>query len=241
MSDIIGAFIGADSASDAAETQAAAAREATAAQERMFQQTREDNAPALAARNSAINQLLSLYGLGENTGSPTYGALTKQFTGANLQSDPGYQFTKEQGLAGIQNTAAARGGLYSGATLKALNKFNSGLADSTFNNAWNRDQQSKNQQANFLSNLAGLGSSITSGTQTMGQNMATNIGNNLMGAANVNAAAGMARGNMFANALNSTWANRGTNGLGSIWESMTGGGGNSFGPVLDNAFAKGWD
>jgi hypothetical protein len=207
MSDIVGAIIGADSASDAAETQARATNNATKLQREMWQQTQADNAPALAARNQAINQLQALFGIGGNTGAAGYGSLTKQFTGADLANDPGYQFTRDQGLAGIQNTAAARGGLYSGATLKALNKFNSGLADQTFNTAYNRDQQSKNQQANFLSNLAGLGSSISSGTQAVGQNYAANVGNLLTSNANAQGAAGIARGNIWGNALNSTVAN----------------------------------
>lgn len=207
---LVGDAISSDSAGDAADTQAGAVRESNALQKQMYDQTRQDNMPALDARNSAISQLLSLYGLGQNNGSPTYGALTRQFTGADLANDPGYQFTRDQGLANIQNTAAARGGLYSGATLKALNKFNSGLADSTFTSAFNRDQQSKNQQANFLSNLAGLGSSITSGTQTMGANTAANIGSGLVGIGNAQAAAGVARGNIWGNAFNSAAANNGS-------------------------------
>lgn len=238
MSDIVGAIIGADSASDAAETQARATNNATKLQREIWQQTQVDNADALVARNKSINQLLTLYGLGSNTGAAGYGSLTKQFTGADLASDPGYQFTRDQGMAGIQNTAAARGGLYSGATLKELTKFNSGLADQTFNTAYNRDQQSKNQQANFLSNLAGLGSSIASGTQTAGQNYAANVGNLLTSSANAQGAAGIARGNIWGNAVNSAVANSPLSqySAGNLLSSMFGSNSSSWGNLAGQYF-----
>lgn len=53
-------------------------------------------------------------------------------------NDEGYQFAKKEGMDGIQNSAAARGGLQSGATLKALADYNSGLANQYYGDAWNR-------------------------------------------------------------------------------------------------------
>jgi hypothetical protein len=48
-----------------------------------------------------------------------------------LKSTPGYQFTQQQGETGILNAASAAGGV-GGNTLAALDQFNTGLADSTY-------------------------------------------------------------------------------------------------------------
>lgn len=55
-----------------------------------------------------------------------------------LRDTPGYQFAFEQGQRAIQNSAASRGTLLTGGTLKALERFGTGLADQTYDNAWRR-------------------------------------------------------------------------------------------------------
>ena len=227
MSDIIGAFIGADATEDAADSQAAPSHEANRLQDKWFEQTRADNMPALEGRNAAIAQLMQLYGLApQNTSAGLYGSLTKPFTGADLQNDPGYQFTRSEGMRGIRNDMAARGGLYSGATLKALDKFNTGLADTTFTNAFNRDAATKDRTAGYLGNLAGLTGGIVNNTQAAGGQAATNIGNNLISQGNNQAAAGLARGSLWSNAINKTISNGQQNG----WWGL---GGNSGIPAPD--------
>jgi hypothetical protein len=64
---------------------------------------------------------------------------TYQNQAFNFQQDPGYQFQMQQGLAGVQNSAAAGGGLLSGATLKALQRYGQGLAGTSYQNAFNRN------------------------------------------------------------------------------------------------------
>jgi len=71
---------------------------------------------------------------------------------ANYRSAPSYQFQLQEGLGAINNSAAARGGLMSGATLKALQGYGQNLADQDF------------QQ--HLKNLGGLGAM---GMQAEGQ------------------------------------------------------------------------
>ena len=56
----------------------------------------------------------------------------------SFEQSPGYQFQLQQGLQGIQNSAAAQGGLLSGGTLKALQKYGTGLAAQDYGNAYNR-------------------------------------------------------------------------------------------------------
>jgi hypothetical protein len=57
-----------------------------------------------------------------------------------LQATPGYQFQLEQGLQGINRSAAARGGLLSGANLKAINDYAQGQAATGYQAAWDRAQ-----------------------------------------------------------------------------------------------------
>lgn len=45
-----------------------------------------------------------------------------------FESTPGYQFQMQQGLKGVQNSAAAKGGLLSGAAMKAMNDYAQGQA-----------------------------------------------------------------------------------------------------------------
>ncbi len=55
-----------------------------------------------------------------------------------LRSTPGYQFAFDQGQRAVQTSAAARGTLLTGGTLKALAKFGTGLADQTYDEATKR-------------------------------------------------------------------------------------------------------
>jgi hypothetical protein len=57
---------------------------------------------------------------------------------AELKQDPGYQFRLEQGNQALDRSAAARGGLLSGAQIAASTDFNSGMASQEYQNAWDR-------------------------------------------------------------------------------------------------------
>lgn len=199
---LVGSLFGADATENAADAQAGAVRESNALQDKWMAQNRADNMPALEARNRAIAQMEAMFGQGGNTTSPLYGLLAKRFTGDDLQNDPGYQFTRDEGMRGIQNTAAARGGLYSGSTLKALSRFNTGLADQTFGNAFNRDAAYKDRMISGLGNLGGLTGGITTNSQANQGQAYNNMSQNALGLGNVNAAAGLARGNIWGNAIN---------------------------------------
>jgi hypothetical protein len=61
----------------------------------------------------------------------------------NFQASPDYAWRREQGQQGIQSQAAAGGGLLSGATLKALENYNSNLASQEYGNWFSRDLQNR--------------------------------------------------------------------------------------------------
>lgn len=86
-------------------------------------------------------------------GSGTFTAPTLE----QAQNSPGYQFALQQGEKAIQNSAAARGTLLTGGTLKALENFGVGLGDNTYGEAFNRALQTHQTNVGDLYNLASLG------------------------------------------------------------------------------------
>lgn len=93
------------------------------------------------------------------------GAYTNQLTPENFQQDPSYQFRKQQGMDGIQSSAAAGGGLLSGAVLKSLNRYNSDLASQEYGNAWGRNMAQNQNQFAVDSNLRNQNYGVFSGEQ----------------------------------------------------------------------------
>lgn len=136
-------------------------------------------------------------GGGVDSNAEGYGSLLKDFTGADLASEPGYQFSLQQGQQGIDRVNASRGSLLSGAALKALGRFNTDYAGTKYNEAFNRDAASKTQKFNFLSGTSGTGQNAAAGTGTAGQTMANQVGANTTANANAQGASSIAQGNAW--------------------------------------------
>lgn len=161
---------------------------------------------------------------GEAT-APDAGALMKNFTLADFEEDPGYQFRKGEGEKAIERAARARGTYMSPMTVKELLRYNSGIASDEFGNAYNRDSSNKTRAYNFLAGLSGTGQtanntvgSLVSSNASMGAANASNIGNILMGGAssignaltggaNARGAAAIAGGNAFGSGIASGLSN----------------------------------
>jgi hypothetical protein len=196
----------ADAAQGAAGTQSAAASEATAEARRQYDQTRADQAqihaegaPFRAQGTAAVNKLGELLGL---TGGTESGALTRQFTGADLPNDPGYQFGLRQGEELLRNRAAASGNLYSGATGKALQRYGTDYAATKFNDAFNRDLQARQLRGNQLAGLSGTGQTAVGQLRVPDSSALNQIGQNIIGSGDAQAAAQLARGSSYGNAFN---------------------------------------
>ncbi|KAF1692652.1 hypothetical protein [Pseudoxanthomonas koreensis] len=134
--------------------------QATAEQRRQFDLSRQDQQPWLHAGQNALTQLQAL-----NSGD---------FSSFN--NSPDYQFARDQGLQGLDRSAAARGGLWSGGADADRMQYASGLATQNYGNYYNR-----------LSSLAGLGQTTASGLGTLGQGYANNMGNLAIDGANARA------------------------------------------------------
>jgi len=132
------------------------------------------NATGGTADNSA-NRAQYAAGNGINqtyTKGDDFGSLLKQFTGADLVNDPGYQFSLNEGNKAINNKLAGSGGYFSGAAAKALDKYNQDYAGTKFNEGFNRDQTNKNSIYSMLSGTAGSGQNAANTLASLGQGYA---------------------------------------------------------------------
>lgn len=177
-------------------TQAAAYRDAAEQANNTLSNTYNgivaNETPYTSAGSGAINKVNS--DLQNGTG------FAKSFNLSDFYSDPGYQFTLQQGTNAVNNSAAAKGGLLSGAATKSLASYTSGLANQTFGDAYNRYLQTTNQQYNQLMGVASLGQTATGQVNNAGLNtgmqQAQNTFNAISGAGNAQAAgySGLATG-----------------------------------------------
>jgi hypothetical protein len=188
VAGVAGAAISSSAARDAADKQSAASDRATALQEKMYNQTRDDNA---AYRNAG-------YGALSDMGSQDF---KRDFTAADFQQDPGYDFRMQEGQKALERSAAARGGLQSGGTMKALAQYGQNFASNEYGNAYNRFNQDRDRRFGRLSNISGMGIGANNSNAISGQNYANNAGSNMMGAANAQGAAGIAGANAWSGAL----------------------------------------
>lgn len=148
---------------------------------------------------------------GSNGSSPDYSEFYKS---------PGYQFRLDEGQKAIERSAAARGGLNSGATMKALDRFSQGIASDEFG-----------RYVGGLQSMAGIGQNATNATTQAGQASSNNIIN--------------AYGNM-GNARASSYANTGSainSGINNVLSAylMNSGGGISSPPggIINNYGIRG--
>ena len=178
---VVGSVLSSNAAGDAADTAAQASGAASDAsvgeQRRQFDLSRADYQPFLTAGTGAVNRLAA----GMAPGGEFSGNFTSQDFLAN--QDPGYAFRMSEGMKALDRSAASRGGLLSGATLKGAQTYGQGLASQEYQNAFNRYQTNRANQLNPLQSLAGQGQTTATALGQQGANMASNIGNAYMNSA----------------------------------------------------------
>jgi hypothetical protein len=191
-----GALIGGYATNRAASTQATAAQQGLQAQEDALNRQISLNEPFRQAGIASQNRLMTLLGIGSpatpaggtpsefvtDRNSPDFGKYARDFGVSDFQTDPGYAFRLSEGMKALDRTAAARGGLLSGATLKGAEQYNQGLASQEYQNAFNRYQTNRANQLNPLMGYAtgpGLSatSSDTAATGNFGNAAAAGYGN----------------------------------------------------------------
>lgn len=195
--NLLGGLIGAGASKDAAGMQSDATRYAADLQNNQFETTRKDMAPWREVGQGALYQLRDMTQPG--------GSLMQQYTGADLMSDPGYQFGLDTGRAAVDQSAAGRGVLFSGKTLKDLMQFGTDYGGTKFNEGFARDMQNKQFQQGALSGLSGTGQATSVAGGQLGMQNAQSISDLLTSGAAARAAGTVGA----ANALSSGLSNAG--------------------------------
>jgi|GEM_PF-2832545 len=105
--------------------------------------------------------------------------MNEEFDGGDLSQTPGYQFNLDQGQQAIDRAASARGGYFSGQALRDATQFSQGLAQQTYQDAYNNWLNDRNQRLGAAGAAAGIqqgigstrANSILNQGQTLGQSM----------------------------------------------------------------------
>ena len=140
---IYGANKAAEAQKDAAKKAADAQREALAAQMALAR-------PYVKAGKNALAEYLKL-------------APYQDFGMEQFQADPGYQFRMAEGMKALERSAAARGLLQSGGTLKGAQEYGQNLASAEYQNAFGRYLTQREARLDPYRYLTGMGQAAAAG------------------------------------------------------------------------------
>ncbi|WP_152536737.1 hypothetical protein [Tolumonas lignilytica] len=216
VASIAGGILGMDSAQSAAQTQSDAATAAANATMSMYNQNRQDLSPYRTLGQNSINPLLSAMGYntdssGNITGTNSNNILQQKFSfdGSNLSNNPGYQFNLQQGLNGVNASAAARGLGVSGANIKGAESYAEGLSNQYYNDYYNQakntfdtNYNSAANNVNRLYNLVNMGQNSSAQTAQLGSNAQSTANNYLTSGAAATAAGTVGSTNSLTSAIN---------------------------------------
>jgi hypothetical protein len=172
---LLGAGASMYGASKAASAQQAAAAQSAALQKEMFDKQVALQEPFRQGGITAQNQLMSLLGIGGDTSAAGYGSAAQSFGMDQFNADPGYAFRLSEGQKALERSAAARGGLLSGAAMKGAETFGQNMGSQEYQNAFNRYQTERSARLNPLQSLMGSGqtaaNTLTSAAGSLGQGL----------------------------------------------------------------------
>ncbi len=163
-------LLGANAAGQAASVQARASDRAAQLQQQQYQDTVARQKPFYDVGVNALPELVQA-------------SKYTPFGMDQFKADPGYAFRLSEGQKALDRTAAARGGLLSGSALKAATRYGQDMASQEYTNAFNRYQAERQARLGPLQSLTGMGQTTAQQIGTAGQNMATNVGNDITNSA----------------------------------------------------------
>jgi len=204
---VIAGSMASNASKEAAGAQAGAINQASDVQKQIFNQQMVLQEPFRQSGMSAQNKLMEYLGIGGNDKSADYGKYAKDFSTSDYTQDPGYSFRFNEGLKALNATAAARGGLMSGAALKAASRYGQDYLSNEYMNAFNRYQTNRSNQLNPLQSLANQGMSSANTIGQAGQNYAGNMSNLYQSGGNVAASGIVGSANAWNNALGNAYNN----------------------------------
>ena len=193
----LASLVGAGMTADAAKKAAQGIAESNASSNQLMAQINAQNQARQEPFYQAGLKALPAYSQGVMPG----GNLVRPFSNADFQADPGYGFRLSEGIKTLENSAASRGNLLSGATLKGIQKYGQGLASQEYQNAYNRYTGDQATQRNALASLTGFAPTASSAMQSGDMAYGTNAANLASNTANAMAGAGATRSSSYGNAL----------------------------------------
>ena len=191
----IGSVVSGIGSSKASNAQQQAAQQAYQGEQDFKNTNTQNYSPYMQAGSTAIGQISQNEQNGTGFAAP--------FTMANFMSNPGYQFQLQQGQNAVNSSAAATGGVLNGGTEKALAQYTTGLANTTYGDAYNRYLATSNQSYNQLMGTAQLGESATSTLGAQNGAATTQAGNFLTQKGNAQAAGDIGVSNAINSGLSS--------------------------------------
>ncbi len=187
--DIINGIFGDGGSSAAIKAQTNAANQANATNKAIYDSQRADLQPWRQAGIEALGQL-------DNP------AFQQKFGMADFQADPGYNFRLQEGTKALERSAAARGTMGGGATMKALAGYNQNMASNEYANAYNRFNADNDRNFSRLSQLAGIGQQATGQVINAAGTYGNQTSANQLGLGNAIGSAAIGEGNKNAQLAN---------------------------------------
>ena len=194
-------FIGSQAEGKAERQRLAGIEEAKGFQTRGYEEGKGYYNPFLETGMGANKLLAARLGLGQDTSAPGFGDFTRNFSMADYQADPGYAFRLKEGLKAAEGSAAARGGLLSGATTRGVQRRAQDLASQEYGNAYQRYMGQMQNRYNMLAEQQGVGFRAGGELANLGSAYAANMGNLVTGAGNVRAQSTLNKAGAWSNAL----------------------------------------
>lgn len=186
---IFGASKASKSAKDAAKEQRKATQAAIAAEQKALDRQIALQEPF---RQVGVNALARY----PSAATPSY----QPFGVKQFQTDPGYQFRMSEGLKALERSAAARGILSSGQTLKDITRFGQDTASQEYQNAFSRymleTERRRRETLDPLEYQIGLGQAAASGQAANIGGTAQSTSNLMQALGNINAQRAVTQGNI---------------------------------------------
>lgn len=176
VGSLVGGIAGGKGAKKAAQIQQQSAREQLAFQQRLYDQNAARFGVEIGSGDRAVARLDQLLGLAGNNPAEI---------SAMLAATPGYQFTMEQAMRGVNASAHAKGLGNSGAAMKALQDRAANIASTRFDTHVGQVSSVADRGAQAKGALSGASqnfSALASGTMQNAANAGSNAA--LAGAAN---------------------------------------------------------
>lgn len=108
-----------------------------------------------------------------------FGSLNHDFSLADFSADPGYAFRQSEGQKALERSAAARGSVLGGGTLKALSRYGQDFASNEYTNAFNRYQVNRTNKINPLLSLSNMGQVSAGQVSQAGSNTANGVASSI--------------------------------------------------------------